>query len=361
MLILGGAHTPMGRLLACKPLVMIGRISYPLYLWHWPLFSFAAIVNREAPDFMLAWVLLAASLMLAIATHILIELPAQKSIRTRPTLSVVPFGAMCLLAGISTVIYLTDGLKGRADRDLRGSIAAQLGGSLWAYSENDLCRDIYGSGPRLFCIQNKAGDPTLMLVGNSYANHLYPGALAAFPNEKILNVGTCDPSTKDNDKSDCILQDSIIAKNASIKTIILSSDWRGPYSENDAAALRERVSWMIGLGKRVYLFGPKLDLPFHVRECFSRPYQLNIKDCTLTRNEELKRKDEITSMLNGAILGIRGAEYFDQLPLFCNSQSCTPIRDELPLLRDQGHYSVFGSTLIMKAFASSIGRNSTGN
>src|SRR5204863_6577921 len=38
------------RLLSSKPLVFVGIISYPLYLWHWPLFSYLNIVQPGAPS-----------------------------------------------------------------------------------------------------------------------------------------------------------------------------------------------------------------------------------------------------------------------------------------------------------------------
>src|SRR5688572_6916277 len=34
-------------LLSCRILVAIGLISYPLYLWHWPLLSFGRIIGNE--------------------------------------------------------------------------------------------------------------------------------------------------------------------------------------------------------------------------------------------------------------------------------------------------------------------------
>ena len=35
------------RLLALRPAVWIGLISYPLYLWHWPLLSYLSIVSLD--------------------------------------------------------------------------------------------------------------------------------------------------------------------------------------------------------------------------------------------------------------------------------------------------------------------------
>ena len=44
-LIAAGSQAPVNRyLLASRPMVFVGRISYPLYLWHWPALSFTRIV-----------------------------------------------------------------------------------------------------------------------------------------------------------------------------------------------------------------------------------------------------------------------------------------------------------------------------
>lgn len=43
----GTTRTVVGRLLAAKPLVYVGLISYPLYLWHWPLLAFARYPNAS--------------------------------------------------------------------------------------------------------------------------------------------------------------------------------------------------------------------------------------------------------------------------------------------------------------------------
>ena len=52
LLILAGPQAWFNRrVLALKPMVMIGLISYPLYLWHWPLLSFARIfVFEPSPE-----------------------------------------------------------------------------------------------------------------------------------------------------------------------------------------------------------------------------------------------------------------------------------------------------------------------
>ncbi len=61
------------RLLSNKVLVFVGLISYPLYLWHWPLLAYARIVNLNGTVEKMAIVIL--SFILAILTYNFLEKP----------------------------------------------------------------------------------------------------------------------------------------------------------------------------------------------------------------------------------------------------------------------------------------------
>ena len=60
-------------LLSNRVMVWIGLISYPLYLWHWPLLSYARIVASGEPPLQMRIVLVAAAVVLAWATYRFLE------------------------------------------------------------------------------------------------------------------------------------------------------------------------------------------------------------------------------------------------------------------------------------------------
>lgn len=79
MLAAGPAATPNRWLLSLKPLVWIGLISYPLYLFHWPLLSFLHILKGPKPDAGLVWGAVALSVALAAAAYYGLEKPIRPS------------------------------------------------------------------------------------------------------------------------------------------------------------------------------------------------------------------------------------------------------------------------------------------
>lgn len=71
------------KILAHPWLVAIGLISYPLYLWHWPLLIFARIFEGETPTVLIRVLLVLASVILAWATYQFIEKPIRFSKRSK--------------------------------------------------------------------------------------------------------------------------------------------------------------------------------------------------------------------------------------------------------------------------------------
>jgi peptidoglycan/LPS O-acetylase OafA/YrhL len=75
LLISGGrASWVSTNILSNKLLVLIGLISFPLYLWHWPLLSFTRML-LDRPDPVLKFTALAAAFLLAWLTYHLVERP----------------------------------------------------------------------------------------------------------------------------------------------------------------------------------------------------------------------------------------------------------------------------------------------
>ncbi len=91
---------PVARLLSTRLLVGIGRISYGLYLWHWPVYLALDGERTGLHGYALAALRVAVTGVLAGASFVLIERPAQR-VRVRPRL-VLPVAA----AGVAAVVAI---------------------------------------------------------------------------------------------------------------------------------------------------------------------------------------------------------------------------------------------------------------
>lgn len=74
LVIFSGPNSVLNKnILSVRPVVFIGLISYPLYLWHWPLYSFARIHFGDSLGLKTLLILLTLSFVLAVLTYLVVE------------------------------------------------------------------------------------------------------------------------------------------------------------------------------------------------------------------------------------------------------------------------------------------------
>lgn len=93
--IAAGDRARLNRLFLSNPLmVWIGLISFPLYLWHWPLLSYANILAGSAPGLIMTVGMVVLAFVLAAITYLVVENPLRFGAHG-------PRKAMVLLAGMA--------------------------------------------------------------------------------------------------------------------------------------------------------------------------------------------------------------------------------------------------------------------
>lgn len=397
MIIMAGPSAFVNRLvLGSKPFVFIGLISFPLYLWHWPMLSIAELINSPSRLQRLGLMILA--IILSIATYRLIEIPAKKCMQKgKLSLALLFAGFVLTIAGL--VIYKNDGFPDRSSIKRYSEIDKSLS---WSYSTNDLCTETFGKPDYMdswmFCYTNTK-HPEIIIIGNSFANHLYPGLVnnMTMKGRGVLSIGVCEPSAytdfgrPENPLSPCASRKSelekefinkLIKKTTSINFVILNAWWPNFDKNGNFAArkdqekqkllkinifdqenrnnnssfdnyfygLSERISIFEKIGKTVIIFGPKPELGVNIRECIDRPLKRAAKGCTSIKKDQIAEQEKFRQGIIGLQKSHPNLKYFDQFELFCNEYECSYFRDGMPLLRDDAHLSVYGSSYVMDNF-----------
>lgn len=164
------------RILASRLFVFIGLISYPLYLWHYPLIAYARLVSDEAPSRGLLLGIGAASILLAWLTYRFIEKPIRFGWQGKPRI-VALASAMALLCFVGGAAVLGNGFDGRLPEAVRAYVAANRGDETSAHWRRGSCLLLPEQDASQFGAEctGDARRPLVLLWGDSYAAALYPG------------------------------------------------------------------------------------------------------------------------------------------------------------------------------------------
>jgi peptidoglycan/LPS O-acetylase OafA/YrhL len=186
LIIWAGQHAWINRkILAEQKLVFIGLISYPLYLWHWPLIVIGQAIGRDYNPFnhharTATIVAVVISFVLSWLTFEFVERPIRAR---RPTVylpRIAGASAVCL-AAVALLALLTlgnDGFPERYPKEIRALLAPL---TLAKPPEEK---------------RNSVG-PLLVVYGDSHASHLISG-LRSLQNERdfryrLIGWGDCPP------------------------------------------------------------------------------------------------------------------------------------------------------------------------
>ena len=155
--------------LAGGPLVFVGVISYPLYLWHWPLLSFATILGSGSVPAVVRAAAVLVSFILAYLVFRFVEQP----IRVRPELRTSGMLAAGLgalgVAGLA--VFAANGVHARFGHDVRYLETASR--------VNRYCPPSFADrGLFNYCKSNSASAPEVVFLGDSRTQAVYEGIVS---------------------------------------------------------------------------------------------------------------------------------------------------------------------------------------
>lgn len=391
LLAVGGqsSTTYISSFLASRPLVYLGKISYPLYLWHWPVLVVMRSRRLYEESIWLDLLGLLLSLILAILTFEIVEKQSWRRLKKLSSKRIVTFG----LTG-SAIVFFGAILLGAWVR---------LG---WSYSSEELRLDASRKDmPKLDCMF-QSGLPnqvqmdtcfadskksTVLLWGDSHANHWRPAvsnaAIAVGLNEATLTMNACRPLPGPVGQEDCVKFNQFVIANLplwrserNLVGLVLSARW--PEGTGTLApSISDRASWKSGefFDKRARnqqealgFFEKELRTILNIAKSnelkvllvLPSPIQRFAASHCLAILPELECHVAETDMKNYAnpaeVILRRVASEFDMVRLIeprkfmCENDQCPVIDDGVIIYTDDDHISKSYSSKNSKSFESSL-------
>jgi peptidoglycan/LPS O-acetylase OafA/YrhL len=159
-------HTPLQRVFSLAPIVWLGRISYGIYLWHWPVIVILSPDRTGIDGARLTLLRVATTLGLSTASYYLYELPIRE----------LRFFRRRLALALSPVAFVATGLVIiMATLDAAPLPAYYRSGPTRVIKHSSTPASTPASTPPDFGPSVPARPPKVLLVGDSIATSLYPG------------------------------------------------------------------------------------------------------------------------------------------------------------------------------------------
>lgn len=175
------------RMLAARAMVFVGIISYPLYLWHWPILSFAFILHAGPLPLTIRIAAVLLSFALATLTYRWIELPIRR--RRGVRVSFALGGAIAMLGILGFAVFARGGFAGRFATNVLAIRQAPRVDSLCTQSIPEQYQFNY-------CRRTSLQPPEVVFLGDSQTLAVYQATVSTLGNDQsmlLLARGGCPP------------------------------------------------------------------------------------------------------------------------------------------------------------------------
>ncbi len=356
------------RILSRNVLVGIGLVSYPFYLWHWSLLSFAHICYAGTPPKGMRIALISAGFLLACITYVLIERPLRFG-RVRPVKTVF----LCALMVATACL----GLKGYINpvTHMRFDEAAFTIDEPGQEENRAECRSIYPFAQDSFCqMSNVSGTPSVALVGDSHAKVVF-WAIRHSLNKRNIDVvlfgrNGCVPFLGIERDNSPVCPESTrrimeyITHNPDIRYVILAGRFAATQSGVDFGAKmdsdyyrirlidnpevkdRDRM-FEIGLkntlrqlrdaGKEVIILLDYPELDFSPRRCVR---DRAAESCVIDRKTVDARQEVYRRIVAESIKQYPNVKTVDLVPYFCDDKACSAMHEKDILYMNSSHLGI---------------------
>lgn len=357
----------VARALSWKPLVVIGLLSYSVYLWHWPLLVFIRHFNGGEIPFL---GYLAFTMLLVLFSWVswrFVEVPMRRVSWTRGKIILwqVIF-PLVLIGSFSGGVIASDGANYRYGPEQKD------------HQFPSACYDVVVDG----CIDRDEVGINALLIGDSHAAHLSPFWIEVAKSFDIKlsyrSVSSCYPLIEGSENkvaSDGALYDPLrcaeqirfLSQRATdYDVVILGAAWSqyvfGPRVPLNFSFLSELVSTLnmldennvrVLIVKQIPSFSPSQVLK--IRHVELIPFQTvrrlvwTIVDYPQTFEKE-KKVDEGNLLLESTVRNCRNCQLFDLLLGLEDVGRQLPVVDGQLWYVDQSHLSIFGARSLASRF-----------
>jgi peptidoglycan/LPS O-acetylase OafA/YrhL len=361
----GRAHES-APLLSSRPLQWLGRVSYPLYLWHWPGLAIRNLLGGNeisAPGFTILWLM--ASLALADRTHAWIERPVAK----RPIRQVTVYSSIALLVPLCFcgIILANAGFPLREVVEKNAMVSTA---GLRAGKQNTVPECVVTHAPRTsdrWCARDKAKKPDSVVWGDSKGDALYWGLVRETRTSGLawMLIGSSGCPTSDDDigsphcRSGRALPLKAIADSGADQVVLVAASRVLVSSESRAnfeVSLREVTK--LGISVVVFVDNPTVlaehDMPTSCARNLSVPWLAEMADrrtCSVAYSTHVDSTADYLRWLKGITAAAKGAVLFDPAATLCDisKNECPAVRDGQYLYSYGDHISDVANSKIARA------------